>query len=90
MEFKHQTGAVSMVMIALSPIAALFATMLYLQPATAQDAALVARGDYLVNGAAACGNCHTQPTGMGAMVSLHRNNAEPPMSLMGQTRKNSK
>ena len=47
-----------MVRIALSLIAALFATMC-LQPATAQDAALVARGDYLVNGAAACGNCHT-------------------------------
>jgi len=30
------------------------------QPAPAQDAALVARGDYLVNGPMACGNCHTQ------------------------------
>ncbi len=27
--------------------------------ATAQDQDLVARGDYLVNGVAACGNCHT-------------------------------
>ena len=26
--------------------------------ATAQDAALIARGEYLINGPVACGNCH--------------------------------
>jgi mono/diheme cytochrome c family protein len=33
----------------------------FAQPAAAQNQDLLARGTYLMNGPAACGNCHTQP-----------------------------
>jgi len=35
-------------------------TAAFAQPAAVQDQDLLARGTYLVNGPAACGNCHTQ------------------------------
>jgi mono/diheme cytochrome c family protein len=43
-----------------SLIASVACVAAFAQPAAAQNQDLIARGAYLVNGSAACGNCHTQ------------------------------
>ncbi len=55
---RHSGELVKRVLFFFSGAAAAL-TAAFVQTAVAQDQNLVARGSYLVNGIAACGNCHT-------------------------------
>jgi mono/diheme cytochrome c family protein len=50
---------------------AAFAALAFAAPATAQDAALLERGRYLVEVTAACGNCHTPMGPQGPVPGRH-------------------